>query len=227
MSRNPLRFSTIGRWHAANTIPEAEVFRRTLAAVRTLKKLPSGKIQSVRSNWPREFEFHGEAIKAAVFAGAARDDKKFKRLRARDFDDLHLGPPPKGDEPPEVVRPATAAEITDAEIAGAWFAKLALMPENAAEFRSAVERYRIGRASNTFVADQIVVALMASGWGPRAIGEHDRIKLTERQAERLINEISRNLWRIANGTARIISLEPGRPADVTAGVRKEACRAGA
>lgn len=207
MSRSPLRYSTIGHWHAQNLIPEGEVFDRVLTSIKTMRKLPSAAMQSVRSNWPRELEFHGEAIKVAVFAGNL-EDKKFKKLAVRDFEDVYLGPP--ADDEPVRDRPATAHEITDASVAGLWFAKVALLPHNFAEFQAVLERHRKRKANTTFVADQKILSWLSRGFSIRSIGEHRDIRLDDRQVERRISQISRDLFRIANKTARLVDPE-GQP----------------
>ncbi len=200
------RYARIGRMHAATSIPEGEVFSRVLAAIRTIRSMPKGDVQAVRSNWPKEFEFHGEAIKLLVFEGNLADSK-FKRLMAKDFDDIHLGPP-AGDEAdrPRDPKPSRA-QVSDAMVAGAWFSCVAIIPENVSEFENRIELYRLGKRKSAQVDDQRILSWLAFGWSIQSIAQHRDIETDEHQVERRINEISRNLWRIANGTARLCDIE--------------------
>jgi hypothetical protein len=114
-------------------------------------------------------------------------------------------PIPKRDEDGHSERQEpTRAEISDVLVAGEWFAKLALLPENIDEFEHRVEKYRTGATKSPQVADQRLLTLHAQGWGLKLIGS--RFGLNADQTEKRLLEIARNLFRIANGTARYADL---------------------
>lgn len=192
-------------------ISEVEAYSRTMEAIRTMDRLPGATQQRVRSNWPREFELHAEAIKWAVFAGEAAENKAYKRLVAADFADVHLDFD-DDEELPRKVAPLSRAAIADAEIAGAWFAALALLPENIDEFRHAVLAFRRGKRREAWVDDQRIVAMHARGMSLKTIGTNlHGGKLNAEQVEIRAREIAKALARIANAA--------------NAGGRREAIRA--
>lgn len=176
---------------------------RTLVAIRTMRALPSAKLRGIVSNWPREFEFHGEAIKVAVFAGAL-DDKKFLRLRAQDFDDIHLGPA-TDDGGVGPAPPPRADQVSDVIVAGVWFASLARLDCNVGQFDDRLKAYRAGKRPDAFVDDQRILQWHAFGWSLKSIGE--RVGLNEFQTERRLDEIATSLHRIANGWAKLADIE--------------------
>jgi hypothetical protein len=106
-------------------------------------------------------------------------------------------------EPREKINPKRL-EISDALVAGEWFAKLALLPENVEEFEHCVEAYRIGKTKSPQVIDQRLLTLYSQGWSLKLIGQ--RFGWNENQCERRLFEIARNLWRVANKTARYADL---------------------
>ena len=177
------RYSAIGMIHAQTTIPEPDVLRRTLTAVRTLKALPDRErrflTSGTKSGWVPHLVEWSDLVAQAELVD----------------DDI---------APPERVRPSRP-EIADAMIAGEWFAKLALIPENIDEFEARVDLYRQKKRKSAQVADQEFLTWLSLGWTLKSIGE--RLRINENQAERRGNEISRNLFRIANGTARICNPE--------------------
>jgi hypothetical protein len=163
-------------------IPEAEVFSRTLTAIRTLKAMPD-----------RERRFLASGTKAAWPATLVEWSDLLAQAEQTP-DDI---------EPREKINPKRS-EISDALVAGEWFAKLALLPENIAEFEACVEAYRVGRAKSPQVQDQKILTLYSQGWSLRLIGQ--RFGMNEQMLERRLNEISRNLFRIGNKTARYADL---------------------
>ena len=198
-----LRYSTVGRYHAETLIPEADVLRRVLTSIRTLKAMPDRErrflVSGTKSAWvPILVEW------ADLVAQAEN--------------------PPDDCGPREKTTP-TRAEVGDALAAGEWFAKLALLPENYQGFQRRLAIYRESKSHSPQVDDQKILAWVAGGWSLRLIGE--RIKLNEDQAERRFNEISRNLFRIANGTARLIDPEAEERGAIAARKRcEELCRSG-
>jgi len=180
-------------------IDDVEAYSRTVAAVRTMDRLPSPMRMRVRSNWPAAFELHAAAIKWAVFAGEASKSKAYKRLRASDFADVHLDFDNDDDDERRALAPLTRAAIADAEIAGAWFAALALRPENIAEFEHAVIAFRRGRRQHAWVDDQRIVAMHARGASLKTIGTNlHGGKLNVEQTEARCRAIARSLAEIAN-----------------------------
>lgn len=181
-------------------IDEAEAYARTVAAIRTMDRLPGPMRARVRSNWPAEFELHAEAIKWAVFAGEASKSKAYKRLLAPDFADVHLDfDEDDEDDRRKPLAPLTRAAIADAEIAGAWFAALALLPENQAEFEHAVAMFRRGKRREAWVDDQRIVAMHARGASLKTIGTNlHGGKLNAEQVEARCRSIAASLARIAN-----------------------------
>lgn len=163
-------------------ISEAEVFERTLTAIRTLKAMPD-----------RERRFLASGTKAAWPATLVEWSDLLAQAEQTP-DDI---------EPREKINPKRS-EISDALVAGEWFAKLALLPENIDEFEKRVEQYRIGKAKSPQVIDQRILTLWAFGWSLRLIGQ--RFGWNENQTERRLYEIARNLFRIANKTARFADL---------------------
>lgn len=175
-------------------ISEEEVFARTLTAIRTLKAMPDRErrflLAGTKAAWPATLVEWSDLLAQAE----------------QTPDDI---------EPREKITPKRS-EISDALVAGEWFAKLALLPENVDEFHRVVEGYRAGRLKTPQVEDQRFLTLHSQGWSLKLIGS--RFKLDENQAERRLYEIARNLWRIANQTARIV--KPGDVAWNTAAERE-------
>lgn len=163
-------------------ISEAEVFARTLTAIRTLKAMPD-----------RERRFLASGTKAAWPATLVEWSDLLAQAEQTP-DDI---------EPREKINPKRS-EISDALVAGEWFAKLALLPENIDEFEACVERYRIGKVKSPQVDDQRLLTLYSQGWSLKLIGQ--RFTMNEHECERRLNEIARNLFRIANKTARYADL---------------------
>lgn len=192
-------------------IEPVEAYRRVLDAICTLDRLPGPKKYRVQSNWPKHFAFHAEAIRWVIFAGKAREDKNFKRLRAQDFDDINLEPPRQEDVEDWVFRdPPSRAAITDADIAGAWFNALALLPENIDEFMHAAEAWRRRKRREPWVDDQTIVAMHARGASLKTIGTNlHGGKINEHQVEGRIHGIAGRLADIANGRASLVDPRPG------------------
>jgi hypothetical protein len=169
-------------------ISEAEVFSRTLTAIRTLKAMPD-----------RERRFLASGTKAAWPATLVEWSDLLAQAEQTP-DDI---------EPREKINPKRS-EISDALVAGEWFAKLALLPENIDEFEKRVEEYRRGRDAygnivrSPQVDDQRLLTLYSQGWSLKLIGQ--RFGWNENQCERRLFEIARNLHRIANKTARYADL---------------------
>jgi hypothetical protein len=163
-------------------ISEAEVFARTLTAIRTLKAMPD-----------RERRFLASGTKAAWPATLVEWSDLLAQAEQTP-DDI---------EPREKINPKRS-EISDALVAGEWFAKLALLPENIAEFEACVERYRTGKVKSPQVDDQRLLTLYSQGWSLRLIGQ--RFAMNEHECERRLHQIARNLFRIANKTARYADL---------------------
>ena len=212
-------------------IPESEVFFRVLKAIEVIRMLPEPKWQKVRSNWPRSFEFHGEAIRRAMTPPGPEPTKQIKRaikrLRYQDFADLHLSNEVVSNMPDIPAKaPPSSDEISDAEIAGEWFAKLALLPENVEEFERRVVEFRSGKRKVAQVTDQFIMTSLALGYSLWSIARHNEVKLDERQLERRINEISRSLFRIANRTAPIIDIEARQRARLACAVDPKARQTG-
>lgn len=182
----------------------AEVYERVVAAINTLDRLPSNDLKRLASNWPREFAFHAEAIRWTVWAGKARNDKNFKRLRWDDFADIYLGPSDDDDLAGRVDRtPPSREAIADAEIAGGYWSALARLPENIDEFRAAKNAYRWGRRPVPWVDDQRIVAWHARGVSLRSIGAKlEKGKLSEHEVETRIKRIATDLANIARECTR-------------------------
>jgi len=190
-------------------ISEAEVFERTLTAIKTLRALPLGIFLGAKSTWPRELDFHAEAIRLAMTPGAKVENKKIekaiKKLRAKDFDDINLDGEPVSNMPePPIRKHPTKEQISDCPVALEWFAKLALLPENISQFEKRCEDMRIGKRRTPQVDDQIILTLYAIGFSSRLIGM--RLKKQDREIERELNVIARKLFLIANKTARYADL---------------------
>lgn len=194
---------------AAPMIPESEIMPRVLASVRTMRAMPGVRMTASRSSWPREFDFHAIAIVEAVFSGET-DNKMFRRLRYRDFEDVHFGKPASDDDDDanenlnaaeRRFEPPSRAEVSDALIAGAWFARLALLAENIDEFEGRVAEFRSGKRRNPQVEDQEIVSFVAFGWSFYAIGK--RLDVDGQQAENLYFSIARRLFDIANGRTKL------------------------
>lgn len=108
-------------------------------------------------------------------------------------------------EPRDRYQP-TRKEISDALIAGEWFAKLALLPENVDEYERLTDvRRRSDRRVSTYVEEQKVIAWWAFGMSLRLIGEG--LRVNEFEAERRLNQAAISLWRIANGWAEFADVE--------------------
>jgi hypothetical protein len=190
-------------------ISEADAFDRTQRAILTLAAVPKGGPAGVRSNWPKHFDFHAEAIRIAMTPGARVEnpkiEKAIKKLRAQDFDDINLDGKTVSNMPSAPYRePPSAEAVSDCLVAGEWFAKLALLPENIDQFEHRVEEMRTGKRKSAMVDDQIIVMLYAQGWSLRMIGI--RFRWNEDQTERRLFEVARHLFRLANGTARYADL---------------------
>lgn len=190
-------------------ISEAEVFARVTTAIKTLRSLPLGVFLGTRSNWPRELDFHAEAIRLAMTPGAKVENKKIKqaikKLRARDFDDINLDGEPISNmaEPSSRKRP-TEKQISDCPVALGWYAKLSQLPENIGQFEGRCDELRTAKRRTAEVDDQIIVTLYALGFSPRIIAM--RLKKTDREVERDLNAVARKLFLIANGLARYADL---------------------
>lgn len=163
-------------------ISEADVFARTLTAIRTLKAMPD-----------RERRFLASGTKAAWPATLVEWSDLLAQAEQTP-DDI---------EPRERITPKRA-EISDALVAGEWFAKLALLPVNIDEFEKRVEGYRTGVYKSPQVDDQRLLTLYSQGWSLKLIGQ--RFGWNDQQCERRFNEIARNLFLIANKTARYADL---------------------
>lgn len=179
-------------------VSPVDAYVRAIEAIRTMDQLPGIGIRRVASTWPKEFAFHAEAIKWAVFAGEAKKNKAYKRLRARDFEDIHLEFDEDDDAPER--KPPSRSAIADAELAGGWWAALALLPYNVAEFNIASDLYRRGKRKQPLVDDQRIVVMVARGKTLKTIGENlYGGKLNDEQVEGRIREIAIALANIANG----------------------------
>lgn len=196
-------------------ISEAEVFERTLTAIRTLKAMPDRERRFLASGtkaaWPATLVEWSDLL-AREGNDPKKDFKPGVRIYRRDIPiepfmdivDAKGEIPPRDDDDRRERDDPTRKEISDSLIAGAWFAKLALLPENIDEFERCVEQYRTGSSKSPQVADQRILTLHAQGWGPRLIGM--KFGLNSDQIEKRIYQISRELFRIANGTARYADL---------------------
>lgn len=239
-------------------ISEAEVFARTLTAIRTLKAMPDRERRFLAAGskiaWVQVILERGDenAQASTDFEPLQRVIKKHRAPRQ----ELAPEPPPREGPPlPQLARdgilanvakrsaslethaaplenrpdgsakiayqPASVApcrdeeqprervhlkraDIDDALVAGEWFAKLALLPVNIDEFEKRVEGYRTGVYKSPQVDDQRLLTLYSQGWSLKLIGQ--RFGWNEHQTERRFNEIARNLFLIANKTARYADL---------------------
>lgn len=167
----------------AAMIPEERVFSRVLTAIRALKALPDKELRFLyagkKSGWVQTLVEWADLVAQAELP---RDDHDAR-------DRWH----------------PTRAEISDAMIAGEWFAKLAVLPENVDEFEKRLGLYRASLARTAQVEDQRILVWVASGLSLKLIGE--RLGRNEHQIERRIAEIRNSLWQIANGTARLADVE--------------------
>lgn len=167
----------------AVVISEDEAFSRTIAAIKTLKAMPDHErrflMAGTKSGWVQTLVEWSDLVAQAE---QTKDDY----------------------DPLERYRPKRA-EISDALIAGEWFAKLAILPWNIDEFGRCLARYRAGLARTPQVEDQKFITLYAFGFSLKIIGE--RIGLNEQQAERRLLEIRDALSAIANGRARFADID--------------------
>ena len=206
------RYSSIGRIHARSLISEADVLRRTLTAIRTLKAMPDRERRFLTSGSKSFLATLGSVL--TWHDANAHEDTKLEPLeRVCEGPVRYMSPtsryvPEKEQEGSREQQRPSRADISDAMIAGEWFAKLALLPENIDEFEARVDLYRQKKRRSPQVGDQEFMTWLSLGWTLKSIGE--RLKLNENQAERRGHEISRNLWRIANGTARVCDIDDRR-----------------
>lgn len=191
-------------------IPEHDVFARVLSAIRVTDADPPVRPSRVKSNWPTEFENVAMAIKWAVWRGKPLEDKLYRKLRIGDFEDIWFG---ETEGSPESERQRfKPGQVADAIIAGSWFAALQRLHENIDEAEAAHEAYRLGNIKTALITDQKILTWYAKGFTMKSIGAHSDIKLDEHQVERRLNEISRSLFRIANGYAALVDLDARRRA---------------
>ena len=116
----------------------------------------------------------------------------------------------------EMFRP-TSAQVSDALVAGDWFAKVALLRDdrycpkaerliaNVDQFEVRFAKFKAGGRRSFLVDDQRVLVWLAKGFSLRAIGL--RLELSGDEMEIRLNEIRRSLFRIANGAARLADPE--------------------
>lgn len=171
------------RYASPDWIDEAEVFSRVLTAIRTLRAMPD-----------QERRFLASGTKAAWPETLV----EFSDLVAR------ADGPVESDSIP-VRHDPKRTEISDALVAGEWFARLALLHENYADFERRILEFRAGSRPTPQVDDQRFLTWYAQGWSLKNIGQ--RLGLNEHEAERRLYEIARSLWRIANGAARLVDPE--------------------
>lgn len=162
-------------------IPEAIVFDRVLDAIRTLHALPDGERRflaaGTKSAWPAHLVEFADLVAQAEIT-------------------------PDEDTRPQRFKP-TRAQISDATVAGAWWAQLVLMSKgNVDEFLDRSDLYRAGRVSSRLIFDQRIVEAYAVGFSVKAIGEREGRK-SEHEIYRNLYRVARDLWSIANGLARI------------------------
>lgn len=120
---------------------------------------------------------------------------------------------PKDDvEPREVYRPRRA-EVSDAMIAGEWFANLAIMPRNVSEHERQLRLYAAGVVKSRLVVDQIILDLWASGWPTDYIGSHSRIRMSDKEVLVRFKLIASDLYEIANGTAKLADVHARQRAE--------------
>lgn len=163
----------------APVISEDEVFARVVTAIKTLKAMPDRErrflMAGTKSGWVQTLVEWSDLV--------AQAELPQDELDVRDRYE------PK------------RAEISDAIIAGEWFAKLAVLLWNVDEFERCLGRYRAGSAKSPQVDDQKILNWYAAGWSLKLIGE--RLGFNEHQIERRLSEIRLALWSIANGRARL------------------------
>lgn len=172
-------------------ISEDEAWRRVMAAIRTLKAMPDAERRFLtsgsRSGWVITLVEWSDLVSQA--------------------EDVQPGAPPRDehDTPPERYQPKRA-EISDALVAGEWFAKLAITADNVREFADRLDDYRTGRERSPQVKDQRILEMFVRGYGLKTIG--GRFKLNEHQIERRLLEIRTTIAAIANGRGGLV--EPPR-----------------
>lgn len=176
-------------YHYRPWIDEAEVFSRVLTAIKTLQAMPDQERRFLASGtkaaWPPTLVEFSDLVAQAEMPPDTDAIRGRVNLRS--------------------------SEISDALIAGDWFAKLALIHENYPQFQVRLHDYRSHKRVSPQVDDQKFLSWYAHGWSLKNIGQ--RFGINEHQAERRLYEIARHLWRIANRTARLVepeSTERGR-----------------
>jgi len=188
--RRPNRYAvrTVPR---APLITEAEVFARVLTAIKTIKAMPDGErrflIAGTKSGWVQTL------VEWADLVAQAEQPK----------DDV---------EPREVYRPKRA-EISDAMIAGEWFALLAIIPRNVSEHERQMRRYSSGLVNSRLVVDQLILDLWASGWPVDYIASHSRVRMSEKEVLARFKIIAADLHGIANGTAELADVDARKRAE--------------
>lgn len=188
--RRPNRYAvrTVPR---APLITEAEVFARVLTAIKTIKAMPDGErrflIAGTKSGWVQTL------VEWSDLVAQAEQPKDDVDVRER----YH----PK------------RAEISDAIIAGEWFARLAIIPRNVSEHERQMHLYRAGLIKSRLVVDQVILDLWASGWSVFLIGGHSRVRMSEKEVLARFKIIASDLYEIANGTAELSNVDARQRAE--------------
>lgn len=188
--RRPDRYAIRGA-RRAPMIPEAEVFARVLTAIKTIKAMPDGErrflMAGTKSGWVQTL------VEWADLVAQAEQPK----------DDV---------DPREVYRPKRA-EISDAMVAGEWFALLAIIPRNVSEHEHQMRRYSAGLVNYRLVVDQLILDLWASGWPVDYIASHSRVRMSEKEVLERFKIIAADLHGIANGTAELSNVDARKRAE--------------
>ena len=162
-------------------IPEDEVFARVLSAIRTIKAMPDAE---------RRFLMAGKK------SGWVQTLVEWSDLVAQ-------AEQPKDDFEPREKHHPKRAEISDAIVAGEWFALLAIIPRNVSEHERQFRLYQAGIHKSRLIVDQVILDLWASGWPVDYIAAHSRVRMSEKEVLARFKIIAEDLWKIANGTAKL------------------------
>jgi len=175
----------------APVISEDEVFARVLTAIKTLKAMPDRErrflMAGTKSGWVQTLVEWSDLVAQAELP---KDE-----LDVRDRYE------PK------------RAEISDAIIAGEWFARLAIIPRNVSEHDHQMRLYRAGFVKSRLIRDQVILDLWSSGWSTFHIGAHSRIRMSEKEVLARFKIIADDLWKIANGTAELSNVDARKRAE--------------
>lgn len=172
-------------------IPEAEVFARVLTAIKTLKAMPD-----------RERRF----LMAGTKSGWVQTLVEWSDLVAQ-------AEQPKDDFEPREKHHPKRAEISDAIVAGEWFALLAIIPRNVSEHERQLRFYQAGIHKSRLIVDQVILDLWASGWSVFHIGGHSRVRMSEKEVLARFKIIAADLYEIANGTAELANVDARKRAE--------------